>query len=92
MPKISVLLCFKLSDITAMGGGMLLASDSKQIFAAEIYGNPSFRRMLKETFKYFRNYIPEGRGPIFPQQMICFESDANNIPPHIVVISLNLKS
>ena len=30
--------------------------------------------------------------PIFPPQMICFDSDANNIPSPIAVISLNLNS
>ena len=77
---------FKLSDITAMGDGLLLASVSKQVTCGRNIGSPL-------PFQIFKNLHTWRRGrPIFLPQVTCFETDANNNPSPIAVISLNLKS
>ena len=84
---------FKLSDITTMGDGLLLASDSKQVTCGRNIGCPllqvsNFLNIWKRLPKVS---IRRGR-PIFLPQVTYFESDANNNPSPIAVISLNLKS
>ena len=84
---------FKLSDITAMGDGLLLASDSKQVTCGRNIGRPLLLESIERLFQISKKLDAWRRGrPIFLPQVTCFESDANNNPSPIAVISLNLKS